>query len=41
MIEPTDDNLVTVDMKNVFHHIKIHSLYSPQEPFDNIIYKSY
>ena len=25
-----------VDIKNGFHHIKIHSLYCPQEPFNNI-----
>ena len=29
LIEPKDD-LVTVDVKNGFHHVKIHSLYSPQ-----------
>ena len=38
LIEPKDD-LVTVDIKNGFHHIKIHSLYCPQEPFININYK--
>ena len=27
--------------KNGFHHIKIHSLYCPQEPFINIYYKSH
>ena len=26
--------------KNGFHHIKIHSLYCPQEPFNNIIKKA-
>ena len=34
MIDPKDD-LVTVDIKNGFHHIKIHSL------FINIYYKSH
>ena len=38
LIETTDD-LATVDIKNGFHHIKIHSLYCPQEPFNNINYK--
>ena len=37
LIEPKDD-LVTVDIKK--HHIKIHGLYCPQEPFNNIIYKT-
>ena len=40
VIEPKDD-LVTVDIKNGFHHIKIHSLYCPQEPFNNINLKSH
>ena len=40
LIEPKDD-LVTIDIKNGFHHIKIHSLYCPQEPFKNINYKSH
>ena len=40
MIDPKDD-LVTVDIKNGFHHIKTHSLYCPQEPFINIYYKSH
>ena len=40
LIEPKDD-LLTVDIKNGFHHIKIHSLYCPQEPFNNINYKSH
>ena len=39
-IEPKDD-LVTVDIKNGFNHIKIHSLYCPQEPFNNMNYKSH
>ena len=29
-----------VDIKNGIHHIKIHSLYCPQEPFSNNNYKS-
>ena len=40
LLEPKDD-LVIVDIKNGFHHIKIHSLYCPQEPFNNINYKSH
>ena len=40
MIELKDD-LIAVDIKNRFHHIKIHSLYCPQEPFNNINYKSH
>ena len=32
LIEPKDD-LVAVDIKNGFHHIKIHSLHCPQELF--------
>ena len=40
LIEPKDD-LVTVDIKNGFNHIKIHSLYCPQEPFNKINYKSH
>ena len=40
MIEPKDD-LVAVDIKNGVHHIKIHSLYCPQEPLNNINYKSH
>ena len=40
LIEPKD-NLVTVDIKNGFHHIKIHSPYCPHEPFNNINYKSH
>ena len=39
LIEPKDD-LVTVVIKNGFYHIKLHSLYYPQEPFNNINYKS-
>ena len=42
LIEPKDDLVrPTVDIKNGFHRIKIHSLYSPQEPFNNINYKSH
>ena len=40
LTEPEDD-LVTVDLKNSFHHIKIDSLCCPQEPFHNINYKSH
>ena len=40
LIEPKDD-LVTVDIKNGFRHIKIHSPYCPQEPFNNNNYKSH
>ena len=40
LIEPKDD-LVTVDIKHGFHHISIYSLYCPQEPFNNINYKSH
>ena len=40
LIEPKDD-LATVDIKNGFHHIKIHSLYCPQETFNNINYKTH
>ena len=40
LIAPTDD-LVTVDIKNVFHHIKIHSFYFPQELFNNINSKTH
>ena len=40
LIQPKD-KLVTVHRKNRFHHIKIHSLYCPQEQFDNINYKSH
>ena len=36
-----EDNLFTVDIKTGFHHIKIHSLYCLQEPFNNINYKSH
>ena len=35
LIESKDDS-ITVDIKNGFHHIKIH-LYCPKEPFNNII----
>ena len=38
LIEPKDD-LVTIDIRNGLHHIKIHSLYCPQEPFNDINYK--
>ena len=38
LIESKDD-LVTVDIKNGFHRIKI--LYCPQEPFNNINNKSH
>ena len=40
LIELKDD-LATVDTKNGFHHIQIHSLYCPQESFNNNNYKSY
>ena len=40
LIEPIDD-LVTVDIKNVFHNIKIHIIYCPRELFNNINYKSH
>ena len=39
LIEPKDD-LATVDIKNGFHHIKIHSLYCPQEPFITLTLKA-
>ena len=38
LIEPKD-NFVIVDIINGFHHSKIHGLYCPQEPFNNISYK--
>ena len=34
------DDLVTVDIINGFHHIKIHSIYCPHEPLIAIIIKS-
>ena len=40
LIEPTDD-VVTVDIKNGFHHIKIHNLYCPHQPLNNFNYKSH
>ena len=40
LIQPKDD-VATVDIKNGLHHIKMHSLYCPQEPFININYKSH
>ena len=40
LIEHTGD-LVTVDIKNGFHHIKIHSLYCRHESLNNIKYKSH
>ena len=40
LIEPKDE-LVTVDKKNGFHHIKIHSINCSQEPYNNINYKSH
>ena len=36
LIEPTDD-FFTVDIKNGFHHIKIHIVYCQQEPLNKII----